>query len=98
MWPGRHPAFPSRRLVSSRAHLTPRCVSSTFPTTRTEDLKIEDTHFGFLLPNLLLMMWTPHALGLELIPRHFMPGTQFGARARSVVPAAAAGSPAVFDV
>lgn len=44
------------------------------------------------------MMRTPHALGLELIPRHFMPGTQFGARARSVVPAAAAGSPAVFDV
>lgn len=69
-----------------------------FQTTRTKDPKIEDTHFGLLLPNLLLMMRSPHALGLELIPRHFMPGTQFGARARSVVPAAAAGSPAVFDV
>lgn len=65
---------------------------------RNRKSKSENTHFRLLLPNLLLMMWTPHPLSLQLIPDHLMPVTQLGARARSMIPAAAAGSPAVFDV
>ena len=57
-----------------------------------------DTHFGFLLSNLLLMMRSPQLLRPDLISKHFMPIAQFSACTRSAVPAAAAGSPPVFDI